>query len=122
MTSLLLYEVIRTTLKRAKVVQPVVDRLIACAKAKEPRLAIRAINQVVTDKNACRKILEVLKPRYEGRNSGMTTITPLGARQGDGAKYVELSLIDAVRPGSAKEESAVAPTKVKKAKAATVAA
>ena len=104
-TSLLLYESIRTTQIRAKVIIPWVDRLVTVAKTKPAALAIRRINAVVTDKNACRKIIEVLKDRYATRSSGMTRMIPVGARKGDGAKMVDLMLIDA-NTGSvvAKEE------------------
>lgn len=95
-TSLLLYEAIRTTKKRAKVIQPMVDRLIATARRSSPRVAIRAINRVVTDKNASRKVMEVLIKRYEKRSSGFTTVTPAGSRKGDGAALVDLQLIDSV--------------------------
>jgi len=93
-TSLLLYESVRTTRSRAKAVQPVVDRLITIAKKKPSALAIRAINQVVTDKNASRKVIEVFKIRYADRSSGLTRMEPAGARQGDGAKLVDLTLLE----------------------------
>ena len=93
-TSLLLYESIRTTKKRAAVVQPLVERLITIAKTKKPYLAIRAINQVVTHKNASRKMMEVIVKRFAKRSSGYTRIVPLGSRQGDGAKLVVLSLLE----------------------------
>ena len=94
-TSLFLYEAVRTTRKRAKVVQPIVDRLIAQAKVKKPYLAIRFLNQFVTDKNASRKVMEILVSRYASRPSGFTRMVPVGARKGDGAQLVDLSLIDA---------------------------
>ncbi len=94
-TSLLLYESIRTTKKRAEVVRPIVDRVITIAKTKRPVLAIRAINALVTHKNACRKTMEVLKQRYASRLSGFTRIVPLGCRNGDGAEVVMMQLVDA---------------------------
>lgn len=94
-TSLLLYESIRTTQKRAKIVAPVIDRLVAIAKSKPPHVAIRSINAVVTDKNACRKVMEVLKDRYSKRSSGLTRAVAVGARLGDGAHLVDLTLLDA---------------------------
>lgn len=106
-TSLLLYESIRTTKNRARVIQPMVDRLITIAKKNEPHNAIRAINAVVTDRNASRKIMEVLKERYAGRSSGFTTLKPAGARKGDGAALVTLSLMDIPAP--------IAPTPAPKA-------
>ena len=95
-TSLLLYESIRTTKKRAKVVQPVIDSLIHYAKSHPPHVAVRYVNRVVTDKNAGRKIMEVYCERYADRSSGLSRITPVGARSGDGAELVDLVLIDAV--------------------------
>ena len=95
-TSLLLYESIRTTRNRAKAIQPLVDRLLRAARKQTPHAAIRTINRVVTDKNACRKIMEVLKARYADRESGLTRMTPVGSRLGDGAPLVDLTLVDAV--------------------------
>jgi len=95
LTSLLLYESVRTTRNRAKAVQPLVDRLIATAKASAPHVAIRRINRVVTDPNASKKIMEVLVKRYAARSSGLTKVVPAGARLGDGAMLVDLSLVDA---------------------------
>ena len=93
-TSLLLYESIRTTKKRAKVIQPIVDKLVLVAKKKPTHLAIRTINRTVTDKNASKKVMEVLKHRYEDRSSGLTRMVPAGARKGDGAELVDLSLVE----------------------------
>lgn len=91
-TSLVLYESIRTTDKRAHVVRPIVERLIRVAREKTPREAIRSINRVVTDKNACRKLLEIYRSADVGRRGGLTRIAPLGARRGDGASLVTISL------------------------------
>lgn len=91
-TSLLLYESIRTTQKRAQVVRPFVERLIRVAREKSQREAIRSINSVVTDPNACRKLLELYRETDCGRTGGLTRIVPLGGRRGDGAELVELSL------------------------------
>ncbi len=115
-TSLVLYESIRTTRKRAKVIQPLFDRLITVAKTKNQVNAIRDINAFVTDKNACRKILEVLAKRFDARSSGYTTAKPAGARRGDGAELVDLSLMDAdkVVAAPAKEPKAKKPAKTKK--------
>jgi large subunit ribosomal protein L17 len=93
-TSLILYEEVRTTHKRARVVQPIVDRLIAVAKRKSTQLAIRDINRVVTDRNACRKLLEVYRTRYASRPSGFTRLVPVGSRKGDGAKVVDVKMIE----------------------------
>ena len=94
-TSLLLYESVRTTRSRARAVQPIVDRLVTIAKKRPEHVAIRQINQVVTDKNASRKIIKVLAKRYEQRSSGLTRVVAVGSRAGDGAQLVDITLIDA---------------------------
>ena len=103
-TSVILYESVRTTKKRAQVARSIVDRVITIGKTKRPDLAIRQINLVVADENACRKILEVLKTRYAKRSSGFTRMIPVGQRQGDGALLVDLALVDSAEPVVAAEE------------------
>jgi large subunit ribosomal protein L17 len=93
-TSILLYEAIRTTRKRAKVIQPIIDHVICLAKKNQGHQGIRAVNAIVTDKNACRKLMEVLVKRYTKRSSGFTTLKAAGARRGDGAQLVDLELMD----------------------------
>lgn len=112
-TSILLYERIRTTKKRAQVVKPLVDYIITIAKNDNTAVAIRRINQFVTDKNACRKAIEVLKDRYADRSSGYTRMIPVGMRKGDGAMLVDLELLEgkAVAP-KAPKASAKAEKKV----------
>jgi large subunit ribosomal protein L17 len=93
-TSLLLYESVRTTKARAKAIQGTVDHLITTAKKKAPHIAIRLINRTVTDKNASRKILQVFAKRYADRPSGLTRIVPAGARSGDGAELVDITFVE----------------------------
>ncbi len=116
-TSLLLYETIRLPLKRARVVQPLIDGLIAQAKRNEKHVAIRYINEVVTDKNASRKLMEVLLQRYEGRPSGFTRTIPVGARKGDGAPLVDLQLVDMQLEAPTEEKKPAAKKAAKKTSA-----
>jgi large subunit ribosomal protein L17 len=105
-TSFILYESIRTTRKRAKVLQSLIDGLITTAKRKDPREAIRAISAVVTDANACRKVMEVLKDRFSDRPSGFTRLKPAGARKGDGAELADLEFIILSTPAAAADAKA----------------
>lgn len=114
-TSLFLYEAIRTTKARARIVQAIVDRLISNAKRQETHVAVRSLNAYVTDTNASRKVMEVLRERYKTRTSGFTTVKAAGARKGDGAQLVDLMLIDAEIGTPAVAEKA---PKAKKAPAA----
>ena len=110
-TAILLYESIRTTKKRARVIQPLVDRLITVAKKKPPYQAIRSLNQVLNDVNASKKVMEVLKERYKSRPSGFTRIVPVGSRKGDGAELVDLTLMDAVIGSSGEKSERTEKTK-----------
>lgn len=92
-TSLILYESIRTTKTRAKTIQPIIDRIITKAKTRPPHIAVRFLDRIMTDKNASRKVFEVLVGRFNDRSSGFTTVNPIGRRKGDGAELVEISLV-----------------------------
>jgi len=94
LTSLLLYESVRTTKKRAAVVAPEVDKLINYAKTHSPHVAIRYLNKTVTDKNASKKVMEVFIKRYAKKSSGLTRTVHAGVRVGDGAELVDLSLVE----------------------------
>lgn len=93
-TSLFLYETVRTTEARARAMQPIIDRMIAKSKTSPPHIAVRFLNRIVTDKNAAKKMFEVFVPRYDKRTSGFTRFSPVGLRKGDGARLVEISLVD----------------------------
>ena len=97
-TSLILYESIQTVRTRARTIQPLLERMLTHAKSHAPHVAIRALQRVVFDRNASRKMMEVLVPRFQKRSSGFTRIRPLGRRLGDGAEMVEISLLPAVTP------------------------
>jgi large subunit ribosomal protein L17 len=114
LTSLVLYERIRTTKKRAQVLKPMVDKLITTAKTNRPDVAIRRMNTVVHDESACRKVMEVLLKRYTARTSGFTTVKAVGMRKGDGALLVDMMLIDADLDGVAAEAEAAKAPKTKK--------
>lgn len=94
-TSILLYERVRTTKKRALVVRGLVDRIITIGKRDRIDLAIRKISTLTSDENASRKVLEVYKKRYATRPSGFTRIVPVGMRKGDGAMMADIILVDA---------------------------
>ncbi len=121
LTSILLYEAVRTTKSRAKAVAPLVDRMITVAKKNPPHVAIRTINRFVTDKNASRKIMEVFVTRFADRTSGFTRIKPAGARLGDNAHLVDFTLVDydptASKPAPKAEKKDVTKAPKKKATA-----
>lgn len=90
-TSLILYEEIKTTKAKAKEVKPIVEHLISCAK-KNDLASRRRLLGYLFDKNATKKMFEVLVPRYKKINSGFITSYLLGKRLGDSATVVILKL------------------------------
>ena len=91
-TSLVLYEEIQTTETKAKALKPVVEHLIVTAK-KNDLVARRQLESFLFDKNATKKVLEVLVPRYKKINSGFIKTFRLGPRVGDSAEVVLMQLI-----------------------------
>lgn len=91
-SSILIYEKVKTTEAKAKAVKPLVERMITAAK-KGDLNARRGLIQVLLQKNAVKKSMEVLGDRYKERSGGYTRIVKLGARQGDGAQMVQIELV-----------------------------
>ncbi len=90
--SVLMYEKVKTTETKAKAVKPLVEKVITISK-KGDLTARRRLIEILPQKMAVKKCMEVLGKRYGGRNGGYTRIVKLGNRQGDGASVVQLELI-----------------------------
>lgn len=91
-SSILMYEKVVTTEAKAKVVRSMVEKMITISK-KGDLNARRALLEVLPQKLAVKKAMEVLGKRYEDRASGFTRIIKLMPRQGDGAKQVQIELV-----------------------------
>ena len=96
--SLLLHEVIKTTLPKAKELRRVAEPLITLGK--KPSLANRrlAFNRL-RDRDMVVKLFAELGPRYATRNGGYLRILKMGFRQGDNAPMALVELMD--RPEAA---------------------
>ena len=92
-TSIILYEKVKTTQSKAKLVKPVVEKLISKAKTQDLPLATRTLNAYLMDKNATKKLTRELMDRYKERSSGFLRITPFGYRSGDAAPMVQIELV-----------------------------
>jgi len=88
---LVLYEEIKTTQAKAKALKPVVERLIVLAKRND-LTARRRLDGFFFDKNATKKILEVLVPRYKKIKSGFIKTFRLAPRVGDNAQMILMQL------------------------------
>jgi large subunit ribosomal protein L17 len=100
--SLLLHEVIKTTLPKAKELRRVAEPIITLGK--KPSLANRrlAFSQL-RDRALVAKLFDELGPRYAKRNGGYLRILKFGFRQGDNAPMALVELMD--RPEVAEEAS-----------------
>jgi len=91
-SSVLMYEKIKTTKAKAKVVRSLVERAITDSKAGDLN-AHRKLLSILPQKLAVKKAMEVLGVRYKERAGGYTRIIDLGRRVGDGAEVVQLELV-----------------------------
>ena len=95
--SLLKYEVIKTTLPKAKELRRVVEPILTLGK--EPTLANKrlAFNRL-RDREMVVKLFEELGPRYKTRNGGYLRILKFGFRVGDNAPMAYVELMDRPEP------------------------
>ena len=92
-TSIILYEKVKTTEAKAKLVKPVVEKLITKAKKNSTANAMRQLNAYLPDKNASKKLVRELVERYNDRPSGFVRLTRLGFRSGDAAPMIQIELV-----------------------------
>lgn len=85
-------EKIETTLPKAKELRAYFEKLITKAK-KGDFNSHRAIFAALQDKEATKKIVELIAPKYEERNGGYTRIVKTRLRRGDAAQMAFLELV-----------------------------
>lgn len=88
-TSLLMHEKVETTLPKAKELRRVVERVIADAKNGR-HVQVR---KVIKDKEAYKKVVEVIALRYKDRNGGFTRTLKVGPRKGDATEMAMVKLV-----------------------------
>jgi len=95
LTSLFLHKSIITTEKRAAAIASEVDGIINMVNSKDKLNAIRSVMQVLYTQESSQELMDRVAPKYKQQNvtSGMTRITPIKYRVGDGAKLVKIELI-----------------------------
>src|SRR5690554_2938389 len=90
-TALLRHGRIKTTLTKAKSLQPYVEKLITTARGGDLH-ARRLISREIHDHEVQRKLMDVIAPSFAQRPGGYTRIMKLVTRRGDGVQeaYIEL--------------------------------
>jgi len=92
-TSFIIYEKIKTTEAKARVLRPLVEKIITLAKVNtlhHRRQALKTLYLPATVK----KLFEVIGPKYQGRKGGYTRLVKLPPRKNDGAKMAVLELVE----------------------------
>lgn len=90
-TSLILYEQIKTTKAKAKAIIPLVEKILHLSK-ESSLLNRRRLGAYIYDRRAIDKALEVLGPRYRAEKTGLVKMFNLRFRLGDNAQMVMLKL------------------------------
>ena len=91
--ALVKHEQIKTTLPKAKEIQPIVERMITTGK-KGTLAARRQLIGILRDEAMVEKIMAVLAKRYEKRPGGYTRVLKAGFRYGDNAPMGIIELVD----------------------------
>jgi len=92
--SLIEHQRIKTTLAKAKAVRPLAEKMVTLGK-KGSLHARRTALAVLRQKDAVKKLFDVVAPRSAARNGGYTRIVKLGARKSDSAPVAFIEWVDA---------------------------
>ena len=90
--ALIINEKIETTEAKAKSLRSFIERLITKAK-KGDFNAHRAVFAYLQDKEATKKLINEIAPRYNERNGGYTRITKTRVRRGDAAPLAFIEFV-----------------------------
>ena len=123
LNSLIKYEQITTTLPKAKVLKPQIDKVISLGK-KDSLANKKNLFSKLQDKINARKVTNVLSKRYLSRKGGYSRIIKAGFRYGDGASLAIIELIDRdinakkvdVKKKDKESKSEITPEKTKETK------
>ena len=92
-TALFRHGRIKTTLTKAKNLQPFVERLITTARGGDLH-ARRLVARDVHDREVLRTLMDEIAPRYAERNGGYTRIYRLTNRRGDDVQEALIELVN----------------------------
>ena len=90
--SLVLHGSIRTTKAKAKALRTVIEPLVTRAR-KGGVFNERMIARTLYKKEAVKKIMKEIGPKYKDRDGGYTRIINVGSRPNDGADMVRIEFV-----------------------------
>lgn len=103
--SLITHEQIVTTLPKAKDIRPIVEKLVTLGKKGGLHSRRQAISEM-RDRDAVKKLFDVLAPRYKERAGGYLRIIKAGHRFGDMAPMAVIEFVDRDESAKGKEDLA----------------
>ncbi len=83
---------IKTTITRAKEVQPMAEKMITLAK-KGDLAAYRQALSFITKEDVAHKLFHEIADKYTTRDGGYTRIVRMGPRRGDAAEMALIELV-----------------------------
>ena len=95
---------IRTTMSKAKAVQPKLEKLITLGR-KGSANDRKKVYSFVNNTEITNELFDVISKKFEQRDSGFTRITRLGYRKGDSSHMVELAILDDLASESNEENN-----------------
>jgi large subunit ribosomal protein L17 len=91
-TALLRHGRIKTTLTKAKNLQPFVEKIITTARGGDLH-ARRLVARDIQDREVVSKLMEEIAPAFSDRPGGYTRIYQLGSRRGDATQEALIELV-----------------------------
>lgn len=91
-TDLLWEERLGTTLTKAKVLRPYVEKIISRARSNDLH-SRRQVLKLIGDTEVVTKLFDEIGPRYSDRPGGYTRIVKSGPRRGDGTEMAIIELV-----------------------------
>ena len=85
---------IRTTVAKAKALRPIVEKLVTLTKKEAGVHARRIAFRFLAQKDAVKRLFDVVAPAVGDRPGGYTRITKLGARPSDSAPMAYIEWVD----------------------------
>ncbi len=88
--AVILFEKVKTTKAKAKVIKPYLERLIT-RSAKKDLNTEKYLKTKLNSNKAIKKLIEVYGPKYKDIKGGYLRIIKIGERKGDGGEMVYLT-------------------------------
>lgn len=92
MYSFFTHDRILTTQAKAKLIKPLIEKVITTAKT-DSLTSRRKLIKLLGSNTLATKIIKDIAPRYRERHGGYTRIIKRGPRRGDGAPVVYLAFV-----------------------------